>query len=131
MSTILGNFRQFLRGLGGIKLTASTPYPLTTDSLDNLTNHLFSLSHSVMSDSATPWINIVHEILQAKILEWVSFPSPGDLPNPGIKPRCPSLQADSLPAESQGKPISNIQYPSSSPRLCFLKNPDWDTSIDI
>ena len=32
------------------------------------------------------------------------FPSPGDLPNPGIKPRPPPLQADSLPAEPQGKP---------------------------
>ena len=32
------------------------------------------------------------------------FLSPGDLPNPGIKPRFPSLQADSLPAESPGKP---------------------------
>ena len=32
------------------------------------------------------------------------FPSPGDLLNPGIKPRSPTLQADSLPAESQGKP---------------------------
>ena len=32
------------------------------------------------------------------------FPSPGDLPNPGIEPRCPTLQADSLPVESQGKP---------------------------
>ena len=31
------------------------------------------------------------------------FPSPGDLPNPGIGPRSPTLQADSLPAESQGK----------------------------
>ena len=27
------------------------------------------------------------------------FPSPGDLPDPGIKPGCPALQADSLPAE--------------------------------
>ena len=33
------------------------------------------------------------------------FPSPGDLPNPGIEPRSPTLQADSLPAEPQGKPI--------------------------
>ena len=33
------------------------------------------------------------------------FPSPGDLPNPGIKLRSPSLQADSLPAEPQGKPF--------------------------
>ena len=31
------------------------------------------------------------------------FPSPGDLPNPGIEPRSPALQADSLPAEPQGK----------------------------
>ena len=32
------------------------------------------------------------------------FPSPGDLPNPGTEPRSPALQADSLPAEPQGKP---------------------------
>ena len=31
------------------------------------------------------------------------FPSPGDLPNPGIEPRSPALQADSLPAELGGK----------------------------
>ena len=34
------------------------------------------------------------------------IPSPGDLPNPGIKPRSPTLQANSLPAEPQGKPKS-------------------------
>ena len=32
------------------------------------------------------------------------FPSPGDFPNPGIEPGSPTLQADSLPAEPQGKP---------------------------
>ena len=32
------------------------------------------------------------------------FPSPGNLPNPGIEHRSPALQADSLPAEPQGKP---------------------------
>ena len=32
------------------------------------------------------------------------FPSPGDLPNPEIEPRSPTLQADSLPAEPPGKP---------------------------
>ena len=41
----------------------------------------------------------VHGILQARILEWEPFPSPGDLPNPGIEPRSPTLQVDSLPAE--------------------------------
>ena len=32
------------------------------------------------------------------------FPSPGDLPKPGIKPRSPALQVDSLPSEPPGKP---------------------------
>ena len=32
------------------------------------------------------------------------FPSPGDLPNPGIKPRSPALQADTLTSEPPGKP---------------------------
>ena len=44
----------------------------------------------------------VHRILQARILENI-FPSPGDLPNPGIEPRSPTLQVDSLTAEPQGK----------------------------
>ena len=47
---------------------------------------------------------IVPEILQAGILEWVAYPFSGYLPNPGIKPGSPALQADSLPAEPQGKP---------------------------
>ena len=46
----------------------------------------------------------VHAILQARILEWVAIPFSRDLPNPGIKPRSPILQADSLPAETPGKP---------------------------
>ena len=32
------------------------------------------------------------------------FLPPGDLPNPGIEPRSPALQADSLPSEPPGKP---------------------------
>ena len=32
------------------------------------------------------------------------FPSPGDLPDPGIKPGSPALQADVLPSEPPGKP---------------------------
>ena len=46
-----------------------------------------------------------HGILQARILEWVAVPSPGDLPSPGIEPRSPALQGDSLPAKPPGKPI--------------------------
>ena len=35
---------------------------------------------------------------------WRPFPSPGDLPDPGIEPGSSALQADSLPAEPPGKP---------------------------
>ena len=38
------------------------------------------------------------------------FPSPGDLPNPGIEPGSPALQADSLPTELQGKPKQYIPW---------------------
>ena len=36
------------------------------------------------------------------------FPSPGDLPDPGIKPRSPALQADTLTSDPPGKPTENI-----------------------
>ena len=54
-----------------------------------------------------PMDHTVHGIFQARILEWVAVPSPGDLPNPGIKPWSPELQADSLLTEPQGKPYSD------------------------
>ena len=36
------------------------------------------------------------------------FPSTGDLPNPGLEPRFPTLQADALPSEPPGKPKYNF-----------------------
>ena len=44
----------------------------------------------------------IHRIFQARILEWVAFPSPGDLPDPGIEPRSPALQADTYHLSYQG-----------------------------
>ena len=70
-----------------------------------------------MSNSAAPW-NITHQApLSIKFSRqeyWSGypFPCPGDLPNPGIKPRSPALRADSLPAEPPGN--SNISLESSS-----------------
>ena len=43
-------------------------------------------------------------------------PSPGDLPDPGIKPGSPALQADALPSEPPGKPI----YPGGVSRMSFI-----------
>ena len=48
-----------------------------------------------------------------KILEWVAVPSSRDLPNPGIEPWSPSLQADSLLSEPPGKTL-NPQSESES-----------------
>ena len=47
----------------------------------------------------------LHKIPQARILEWVAFPSPGDLPNPGIEPESPAY---SLPSEPPGKPANSV-----------------------
>ena len=37
------------------------------------------------------------------------FSSSGDLPNPGVEPGSPALQADFLPAEPQGKPMYSVK----------------------
>ena len=51
------------------------------------------------------------------------FPSPGDLPNPGIKPRSPELQADSLRTyyalNQDGDLISSSTTVQNSP-FCYL-----------
>ena len=46
------------------------------------------------------------ELSRPEYWSGLPFPSPGNLPNPGIKPRTPALQADSLPAEPQGEALS-------------------------
>ena len=46
----------------------------------------------------------VHGILWQEYWSGLPCPPLGDLPNPGIKPRSPALQADSLPTEPPGMP---------------------------
>ena len=69
-----------------------------------------SVSRSAMPSSLRP-----HGLQPARLLcSWdfpgkgtggvCQFPSPRDLPDPGIKPRSPALRVDSLPAEPPGKP---------------------------
>ena len=55
----------------------------------------------------SPLGSSVHEIFQARILERLPCPTPGNLPEPGIKPMTPvspALQADSLPWSHEGNP---------------------------
>ena len=63
-----------------------------------------------------PWTLHSMEFSRPECWSGQPFPSPGDLPNPGIKPRSPALQADSLPAEPQGSPriLEWVAYPFSS-----------------
>ena len=57
---------------------------------------------------ATPWI-VAYQALPSmgfsrqEYWSGLPFPSPGDLPNPGIEPGSPALQTDTLPSELPGK----------------------------
>ena len=70
------------------------------------------VSHLFVSDSfVTPW-TIAHQAPLSVGFLWQEYwnglprPSPGDLPNLGIKPRSSALQAESLPSEPPGNPVS-------------------------
>ena len=80
----------------------------------------------------TPW-TVVHQVpLSVEFsrqeywsgLYWSEspFPSPGNLPNPGIEPKSPTLQADSLPSEPAGKPNCNSFLKG---RLRHQSHPFW------
>ena len=45
------------------------------------------------------------ELFREEYWSRLPFPSPGDLPDPGMQPGTPALQADSLPSEPPGKPF--------------------------
>ena len=66
------------------------------------------LSRSVVSDSVTPWtvahqVPLSMEFSRPEYRSGLPCPPPEDLPNPEIKPRSPTLQADSLPSWPPGK----------------------------
>ena len=79
-----------------------------------------SVSRSVVSDSATPW-SVAHQALlsmgfyRQEYWSGLPFPSPEDLPDPGIEPRSFTLEADSLLSEPTGEALqvtTNIYYPT-------------------
>ena len=76
----------------------------------------------------TPWTIWSMEFSRPEYWSGYPFSSPGDLPNPGIEPRSPALQADSLLADSQGKPriLEWVAYPFSSD----LPNPGRSSQLD-
>ena len=76
----------------------------------------------------TPWTIESMEFSRPEYWTGQPFPSPGDLPNPGIKPRSPTLQGGSLPAESQGKPMK--WYILSLTRFYKTKNETPKTTAE-
>ena len=62
--------------------------------------------------SVTPWTNVAHQgymdFSRQEYWSGLPLPSPGNLPNPGIKPRSPELQADALTSEPPGKPLQGV-----------------------
>ena len=74
----------------------------------------------------TPW-TVAHQAPLTMGILWqeywcgLPFPAPGDLPDPGIEPGSPALQADSSPTELQGKPShyfwNHLFWPKSGQQL--------------
>ena len=66
---------------------------------------------------------------------WLPFPSLGDLPNPGIKPLSPALQADTLPSEPPGKlcimfPVCTVAFFSGCLQgVCSFQQFDYDVCL--
>ena len=69
--------------------------------------------------TATPW-TVTHQaplsmgFSRQEYWSRLPFSSSGDLPDPGMEPRSPALQADSLPSELPGKPRGRWQVPICS-----------------
>ena len=83
-------------------------YVMTSSTLSHFHSYHYHLLHESESEVAQlcPTLCVpmdsslrdssIHGIFQARELEWVPFPFPGDLPNPGIEPVSPALQADTF-----------------------------------
>ena len=73
--------------------------------------------------SWTPW-TLAHqaplpmEFSRQEYWSGSTFPSPGDLPNPGVKIMCPVLQADSVLSEPPGKPHISWHLPQMQLTKC-------------
>ena len=94
------------RSLGG-------PQSMRSQSRTGLSNQQLCCAKSLQScptfcafvDGSPPG-SCVHGILQARTLDGLPCPPPGDLPNPGIEPESPTVQTDCLTMSHQGNPIN-------------------------
>ena len=86
-------------------------------------------SHSVMSNSLQSHGYPVHGILQARLLESVPFPSPRDLPNPGVEPRSPALQVN-YQLSHQRSPVIEKLYLIRDTGTVNIHDKRWIASLE-
>ena len=99
----LGSYNSLLSGFSAYTFVPAHVFP----------SQLCVLSHSVMSDSlwsyGPAWLLCPWGFFRPEYWSGLPCLPPGNLPNPGIKPRSPSTQADSLPSQPPGKPSSTAR----------------------
>ena len=97
--------------------TSKTEHHISFGPASSFWSHFFALSIIMyayqLGGSSSDVISLcplilLFGILRQKYWSGLPFPSPGDLPNPGIEPRSPTLQADALTSEPPGKQRQKI-----------------------
>ena len=89
------------------------------------------LSRLTLSDptDCNPVGSSVHETSQARILQWLANPTPGDLSDPGSEPRSPVFPVSAgrfFTTDSPGKPsFAPHSYPNPSTQVDSKINPTW------
>ena len=90
------------------RLSNFTSLHFTSIQSQDIGQYIQSENVSQLCDSLQPHgLYVAHEATLSMGQEYWSgfpFPSPGDLPDPGIQPRSPALEADSLLSETPEKP---------------------------
>ena len=98
-------------------ITISSWFKTHTFFLSNARGYVCSISRVWLCnplDCSLPGFSF-HGVFQARYWRALPFPSPGDLPNPGIELMSPALQADALTSEPPGKQEVKLGLKSSSP----------------
>ena len=82
------------------------PFPKWFSSVQFLSRVLLFATAWTIAHQASPTMGFSRQ----QYWSGLPLPSPGDLPNPGIKPASPALQADALPSEPPGKINISFKY---------------------
>ena len=101
------------------------PSFLLTSLLGNIWKVKVLVAQSFPTLTVIPW-TVAHqaplsmEFSRREYWSGLTFPSPGDLPDPRIEPSSPALQANSLPSESPGKPWQHLKSVSTPILLIMM-----------